>query len=298
MEDWGPGLAIILGIVEGLTEFLPVSSTGHLILVGHYLGFTGELAASIDIAIQLGSILAIVAYERAKLISFASGAARDQAGLRTLIRSGGQPGRRRSRKEWGDLLRRSLTEHQDLWFLIAILVAFVPAAIVGLLTHRWIKTYLFKPETVAGALILGGLVILAVESRRTEPRVHELKHVGLRSALAVGLAQCCALFPGVSRSGATIIGGMLGGMDRRVATEFSFFLALPTMLAATGYQIYNARDLLSAEDFLALGLGLLVAFFVGWAVIAGLLAFVKQHTLRLFGYYRIALGLIVLLVFV
>ncbi len=298
MEDWGPGLAIILGIVEGLTEFLPVSSTGHLILVGHYLGFTGELAASIDIAIQLGSILAIVAYERAKLISFASGAARDQAGLRTLIRSGGQPGRRRSRKEWGDLLRRSLTEHQDLWFLIAILVAFVPAAIVGLLTHRWIKTYLFKPETVAGALILGGLVILAVESRRTEPRVHELKHVGLRSALAVGLAQCCALFPGVSRSGATIIGGMLGGMDRRVATEFSFFLALPTMLAATGYQIYKARDLLSAEDFLALGLGLLVAFFVGWAVIAGLLAFVKQHTLRLFGYYRIALGLIVLLVFV
>ncbi len=298
MEDWGPGLAIILGIVEGLTEFLPVSSTGHLILVGHYLGFTGELAASIDIAIQLGSILAIVAYERAKLLSFASGAARDQAGLRTLIRSGGQPGRRRSRKEWGDLLRRSLTEHQDLWFLIAILVAFVPAAIVGLLTHRWIKTYLFKPETVAGALILGGLVILAVESRRTEPRVHELKHVGLRSALAVGLAQCCALFPGVSRSGATIIGGMLGGMDRRVATEFSFFLALPTMLAATGYQIYKARDLLSAEDFLALGLGLLVAFFVGWAVIAGLLAFVKQHTLRLFGYYRIALGLIVLLVFV
>ncbi len=298
MEDWGPGLAIILGIVEGLTEFLPVSSTGHLILVGHYLGFTGELAASIDIAIQLGSILAIVAYERAKLVSFLSGAARDQAGLRALIRSAGQSGHRRSGHDWADLLRRSLAEHKDLWFLIAILVAFVPAAMVGLLTHRWIKTYLFRPETVAGALILGGLIILVVESRRTEPRLHELRHIHLRSALAVGLAQCCALFPGVSRSGATIIGGMLAGMDRRVATEFSFFLALPTMLAATGYQIYKARDLLSAGDFLALGLGLIVAFFVGWAVIAGLLAFVKQHTLRVFGYYRIALGLVVLLVFV
>ncbi len=298
MEDWGPGLAIILGIVEGLTEFLPVSSTGHLILVGHYLGFTGELAASIDIAIQLGSILAIVAYERAKLVSFLSGAARDQAGLRALIRSAGQSGHRRSGHDWADLLRRSLAEHKDLWFLIAILVAFVPAAMVGLLTHRWIKTYLFRPETVAGALILGGLIILVVESRRTEPRLHELRHIHLRSALAVGLAQCCALFPGVSRSGATIIGGMLAGMDRRVATEFSFFLALPTMLAATGYQIYKARDLLSAEDFLALGLGLIVAFFVGWAVIAGLLAFVKQHTLRVFGYYRIVLGVVVLLVFV
>ncbi len=298
MEDWGPGLAIILGIVEGLTEFLPVSSTGHLILVGHYLGFTGELAASIDIAIQLGSILAIVAYERAKLVSFLSGAARDQAGLRALIRSAGQSGHRRSRHDWADLLRHSLAEHKDLWFLIAILVAFVPAAMVGLLTHRWIKTYLFRPETVAGALILGGLIILVVESRRTEPRLHELRHIHLRSALAVGLAQCCALFPGVSRSGATIIGGMLAGMDRRVATEFSFFLALPTMLAATGYQIYKARDLLSAGDFLALGLGLIVAFFVGWAVIAGLLAFVKQHTLRVFGYYRIVLGVVVLLVFV
>ncbi len=298
MEDWGPGLAIILGIVEGLTEFLPVSSTGHLILVGHYLGFTGELAASIDIAIQLGSILAIVAYERAKLVSFLSGAARDQAELRALIRSAGQSGHRRSRHDWADLLRHSLAEHKDLWFLIAILVAFVPAAMVGLLTHRWIKTYLFRPETVAGALILGGLIILVVESRRTEPRLHELRHIHLRSALAVGLAQCCALFPGVSRSGATIIGGMLAGMDRRVATEFSFFLALPTMLAATGYQIYKARDLLSAEDFLALGLGLIVAFFVGWAVIAGLLAFVKQHTLRVFGYYRIVLGVVVLLVFV
>lgn len=298
MDDWGPGLAIILGIVEGLTEFLPVSSTGHLILVGHYLGFTGELAASIDIAIQLGSILAIVAYERAKLASFLSGAARDQVGLRALIRSAAPSGQRRSRRDWADLLRRSLAEHKDLWFLIALLVAFVPAAIVGLLTHRWIKTYLFRPETVAGALIVGGLIILVVESRRAEPRLHELRHVGLRMALAVGLAQCCALFPGVSRSGATIIGGMLAGMDRRVATEFSFFLALPTMIAATGYQIYKARNLLSTDDFLALGLGLVVAFFVGWAVIAGLLAFVKQHTLRVFGYYRIALGVIVLLVFV
>lgn len=297
MEDWGPGLAIILGIVEGLTEFLPVSSTGHLILVGHYLGFTGELAASIDIAIQLGSILAIVAYERAKLVSFLSGAARDQAGLRALIRTRRQAHRRLSRGEWTDLLRQSLATHRDLRFLVALVVAFVPAAILGLLAHSWIKAYLFTPGTVAGALILGGLVILVVESRRAAPRLHDLRQVGLSSALAVGVAQCCSLFPGVSRSGATIIGGMLAGMDRRVATEFSFFLALPTMLAATGYQLYKARDLLTTEDFLALGLGLVVAFFVGWAVIAGLLAFVKRHTLRVFGYYRIALGVIVLLVF-
>lgn len=297
MEDWGPGLAIILGIVEGLTEFLPVSSTGHLILVGHYLGFTGELAASIDIAIQLGSILAIVAYERAKLASFLSGAARDQAGLRALLRAHRAPRHRWSPGDWIVLLRRSLAEHRDLWFLVALMVAFVPAAIVGLLAHRWIKTHLFTPETVAGALILGGVVILVVESRRQRPHQHDLRHIGLRSAFAVGVAQCCSLFPGVSRSGATIIGGMLAGMDRRVATEFSFFLALPTMLAATGYQIYKARDLLTTEDVLALGLGLVVAFFVGWAVIAGLLAFVKQHTLRVFGYYRIALGLVVFLVF-
>lgn len=297
MDGWGPGLAVILGVVEGLTEFLPVSSTGHLILVSHYLGFTGELAVSIDISIQLGSILAIVAYERAKLIALLSGAAQDQRAFRALVRASRSRGHRPSRSQWREIFRESLAAHRNLWFLTGLLVAFAPAAIVGLLTHHWIKTYLFTPGTVAGALIVGGLVILAVEARDANPSLRDLRHVGLLPALAVGVAQCCSLFPGVSRSGATIIGGMLAGMDRRVATEFSFFLALPTMLAATTYQLYKSRDLLTTADAAALGVGLLVAFLVGWAVIAGLLAFVKHHSLRVFGYYRILLGIIVFLVF-
>ncbi len=297
MESWGPELAVILGIVEGLTEFLPVSSTGHLLLVGHYLGFTGELAASIDIAIQLGSVLAIVAYERAKLFTLCSGAVIEQAALRRLIQSNRAPGRRLDSQAWASIIRQSAHTHRNLWFLIALLVAFFPAALVGLVAHSWIKAHLFTPHTVAGALIFGGLVILGVESRPARPSVRHLQEVKVPTALAVGIAQCCSLFPGVSRSGATIVGGMLAGMDRRVATEFSFFLALPTMIAATIYQIVKARSLLTNDDALALLLGLVVAFVVGWAVIAALLAYVKRHTLRVFGYYRIVLGVAVLVVF-
>lgn len=295
MESWGPELAVILGVVEGLTEFLPVSSTGHLILIGHSLGFTGNIAASIEISIQLGSILAIVAYERTKLYSLFSEAAREQAVLRTAIRDRRTPGSRLAAKSWRAILRESVEAHRNLWFLAGLVVAFFPAAVVGLFTHGWIKTYLFTPHTVAGALILGGLIILGVEARPNRARVLHLSHVGIPMALAVGIAQCFSLFPGVSRSGATIVGGLLAGMERRVATEFSFFLALPTMIAATTYQIVTARDLLSADDALALLLGLVVAFLVAWAVIAAFLAFVKRHTLRVFGYYRILLGFLVLL---
>ncbi len=297
MESWGPELAVILGIVEGLTEFLPVSSTGHLILVSHYLGFTGELAVSVDIAIQLGSVLAIVAYERAKLVALCSGAIQEQAALRRLIRSHRSPGRRLGREHWVSIIKQSAGTHTNLWFLIGLLVAFFPAALVGLLTHSWIKAHLFTPHTVAGALIVGGLVILGVESRPARPRVLDLQRVKVPTALAVGIAQCCSLIPGVSRSGATIVGGMLAGMDRKVATEFSFFLALPTMIAATGYQIFKSRSLMTTDDTLALLLGLVVAFVVGWAVIAALLSYVKRHTLRVFGYYRIVLGIVVLAIF-
>ena len=297
MEGWGPGLAAVLGIVEGLTEFLPVSSTGHLILVGHLLGFTGETASAIEISIQLGAILAIIVYERTKIVSLLRDATREQAALRALF-SSSRAGRTGT---IGDSLRtifvQSTAAHQNLWFLIGLLIAFFPAAIMGLALHKWIETYLFSPRTVAVALVVGGIIILLVERKVHSLSITRLDRIGLHHAFWVGLAQCASLFPGISRSGATIVGGLLVGMDRKIATEYSFFLALPTLLAATVYKLVKARELLSSQDLLALGLGLLVAFFVAWAVIAIFLAYVKRHTLDVFAYYRIVLGIIVLMVF-
>lgn len=301
MAEWGPGLAVLLGLVEGLTEYLPVSSTGHLIIVGHWLGFTGAVATSIEVSIQLGSILAVVAYERTKLATLLSQAAKEQASLRTLIRETKMDSAELSMSQglggWLSLLGRSADKHRNLWFFIGLGCAFLPAACVGLLAHKWIETYLFNPITVAAALIVGGLIILAVEAMQDRVRVIGLDRVGLATALWVGLAQCASLIPGVSRSGATIVGGLLAGMDRKTATEYSFFLALPTMIAATSYKLLKSRDLLTSADLLALGLGLLVSFLVAWAVIAAFLAFVKRHSLRAFAYYRILLGMTVLLVF-
>jgi undecaprenyl-diphosphatase len=284
MQSWGPELAIILGIVEGLTEYLPISSTGHLILVGHWLGFSGETAASVDIAIQLGAILAVIVYERRKLASFLSQAVTEQSLFRSLCGQG----------SWTAAVTQSMAEHKNLWFLIGLFVAFLPAAAVGLLSHRWIETNLFNPRTVAVASIVGGLIIMAVEAMQKEARVTRLEQVGVKMAWWVGVAQCVALIPGTSRSGATIIGALLAGMDRKTATEYSFFLALPTLLAATGYKLAKSAALFSTQDLLALGLGLIVAFLVAWAVIAGLLNFVKRHSLLVFAYYRIAMGLLVL----
>lgn len=288
MNEWGPGLAVILGIVEGLTEFLPVSSTGHLILVGHALGFDGEMAASAEISIQLGAILAVVAYERRKILSLYARASQEQRDLRALLGHG---------DSWGAVLRKSMATHSSLWFLMGLGLAFLPAAVVGFATHGWIKTHLFTPQTVAFSSILGGLIILAVEARRAQPRVQQLEHVGLRSALWVGVAQCASLIPGMSRSGSTIIGGLLAGLDRKVATEYSFFLALPTLIVATCYQMWKAREMFRQEDYAALALGLFVSFLVAWAVIAAFLTFVKRHTLRSFAYYRVAMGFVVLYVF-
>lgn len=294
MDRWGPALAALLGLVEGLTEFLPVSSTGHLILVSYWLGFTGEVATSVDISIQLGSILAVVVYERTKLASLFSGAVKEQAVLRAWLRRGRPTSGNPAGVSWGVVLRRSATDHPHLWFMIGLAAAFLPAAAVGLLAHRWIEAHLFTPTTVATALIAGGAVILLVEARRPPVRIDRLERVGVSNALQVGLAQCLSLIPGVSRSGATIIGAMLTGMDRKVAAEYSFFLALPTMLAATLYKLVKSRDLLSGQDLLALALGLLVAFFVAWAVIATFLGFLKRHSLRVFAFYRMLLGVIVL----
>ncbi len=284
MRSWGPELAIILGIVEGLTEYLPISSTGHLILVGHWLGFTGDIAASVEISIQLGAILAVIVYERHKLAAFLSQAAVEQVSFRTACRQ----------RSWREALAESLDRHRNLWFLAGLFVAFLPAAVVGLLSHDWIESMLFNPRTVAMASIVGGLIIMAVESVHKEARVTRLEQVGVKTAWWVGVAQCVALIPGTSRSGATIIGAMLAGMDRKTATEYSFFLALPTLIAATGYKLVKSAAVFSTDDLLALALGMVVAFFVAWAVIAGFLNFVKRHSLVVFAYYRIAMGVAVL----
>jgi undecaprenyl-diphosphatase len=290
MNEWGPGLATILGIVEGLTEFLPVSSTGHLILVGHFLGFEGDLAASADISIQLGAILAVIAYERHKLLSMIGLAAREQQNVSTMIRT-------RGTTPWLTILRTSWATHRNFWFLIGLGVAFLPAAAVGFLTHGWIKSHLFTPQTVAVSSIVGGVIILAVEARRDHARIHQLEQVSLGSAFWIGVAQCASLLPGMSRSGSTIIGGLFVGLDRKVATEYSFFLALPTLITATCYQMWKSRDVFQQDDYLALGIGMVVSFVVAWIVIAAFLSFVKKHTLRPFAYYRILMGIAVFYIF-
>ena len=290
MNEWGPALAVILGVVEGLTEFLPVSSTGHLILVGHALGFTGDIAANAEISIQLGAILAVMVFERGKISRLVSGAWEEQIAFRSFMQNG-------RHSSWVACLKASAQAHPHLWFIIGLGIAFLPAACVGVLAHGWIKTHLFTPQTVAATSIFGGIIILLVESVKRSDRVLHLEQVSPIQALYIGLAQCASLIPGMSRSGSTIIGGLLAGLDRKVATEYSFFLALPTIIAATLYETWKARAAFTDQDFLALAIGMVVSFLVAWAVIAAFLAYVKRHTLRVFAYYRIMLGIAVLLVF-
>jgi undecaprenyl-diphosphatase len=254
--------AIILGVVEGLTEFLPVSSTGHLIVVGHFLGFSGPVAVTFEIVIQLGAILGVLFYLWQKILA---------------------------------VLRGALQGGPSRLFVLGIGVAFLPAALVGLLTHEYIETHLFNPTTVAFALILGGVVILLVERYHPIFKLSELNQVRPLTALWVGMAQVLALFPGVSRSGATIMGGLLAGMRRDVATEFSFFLSIPTMLMATSYDFYKSRHLFVADDLWILGLGLGMAFLTALVVVATFLRFIKTHTFKPFAYYRIVFGLMVLM---
>jgi undecaprenyl-diphosphatase len=253
--------ALVMGLVQGLTEFLPISSTGHLIVVGQALSMTNETAKLFEVFIQLGSILAVVWAYRAKILS--------------LIVSFPSDGRTRR-------------------FGLGLAVAFVPAALVGLALHRSIKDYLFGPVTVAGALVIGGIVILLIERRDHSNCVSEADHVDLPTALAVGLAQITALFPGVSRSGATIMGGILAGMTRRAATEFSFFLAIPTMLAATMFDLLTHFSTLSKNDLEMLAIGFVSAFFSALWVVKWLLAFVSGHDFKPFAYYRILFGTILL----
>jgi len=253
--------ACILGIVEGVTEFLPVSSTGHLILAGNVLSFTGEKAKVFEIFIQLGAILAVVWLYRAKLFSVVCGIGKKES--------------------------NRFTEN--------ILIAFLPAAVIGLLTHWWIKAYLFNPVTVAAALIAGGFLIIIIEKTVKKPKVAGLDSIPAHFALGVGLAQVVSLFPGVSRSGATIMGGMAIGLDRKTATEFSFFLAIPTMFTATSYDLLKNVRYLAMADFYIFAVGFLIAFISALLVIKAFLRFITRSDFTLFAYYRIIFGLLVLL---
>ncbi|MBI2568938.1 MAG: undecaprenyl-diphosphate phosphatase [Candidatus Schekmanbacteria bacterium] len=256
-------VVIVLGIVEGLTEFLPISSTGHLILAGHLLSFTGPRADTFEIFIQLGAILAVAWEFRASL--------------------------------W-DLGRRQRRDAGARAFVANVALAFMPAAVVGLAAGSAIKAQLFGPATVATALIAGGVAIWLIETWIPERTPVDVEKLTWRQALGVGLAQIAALCPGVSRSAATIMGGMICGLDRRAATEFSFFLALPTLGAATVYDLLKSLDILSRADIAPFALGLLASFVSALLVIRGFLRYVRTHDFRPFAIYRVVLGLLVLAV--
>jgi undecaprenyl-diphosphatase len=254
--------AALLGLVEGVTEFIPVSSTGHLILVSHWLGETGEIAKTFDIFIQLGAILAIVWLYRARLRHTVLAATREPASRRLVIN---------------------------------LLIAFLPAAIVGFLAHDAIKTRLFNPTVVAIALIVGGLVILLIERLHPAERAADVADIGAGTALGVGLAQVVSLIPGTSRSGATIMGGYALGLSRRAATEFSFFLSVPVMFAATLYDLLKSRGALSAVDAPAFAVGFVTAFVSALIVVKAFLRYVSQHSFAAFAWYRIVFGAALLL---
>ena len=254
--------AAIMGIVEGLTEFLPISSTGHLILAGSLLGFTDAKAKVFEIAIQTGAILAVVIVYWQKI-------------RETLV--------------------ALPTSRQAQRFAGNVLIGFLPAVVLGLLFGKAIKAHLFTPQVVATAFILGAFVILWAESRpQSAARVQSVDDMTPLDALKVGLVQCLAMIPGTSRSGATIIGGMLLGLSRKAATDFSFFLAIPTLIGAGVYSLYKERALLSVADLPLFGVGLLFSFISAWICVRWLLRYIASHSFVPFAWYRIAFGLIVL----
>ncbi len=273
--------AVVMGVVEGLTEFLPISSTGHLILAGALLGFDDDKAKVFDIAIQTGAIVAVIIVYWQKIASTV-------VALPTQIEA-----------------RR---------FAVNVLIGFLPAVVLGLLFGKFIKTHLFTPTVVASTFILGGFVILWAEGwgRRStamhvidplqpehasvEPaaRIETVEAMAPIDALKVGLVQCLAMIPGTSRSGATIIGGMLLGLSRKAATDFSFYLAIPTLIGAGVYSLYKERALLSMDDLPLFAVGLVVSFISAWICVRWLLRYIATHSFVPFAWYRIAFGLVVL----
>jgi len=255
---------LIMGIVEGLTEFLPISSTGHLILAGSLLNFTGEKVKVFEIVIQAGAMLAVCWEYRVKIARVILDFNRDIAAKR---------------------------------FVVNLLVAFLPAVVLGLAFGKAIKAHLFKPVPVALAFIVGAFIIIWIERRQQRimySRVDSVDDMSVVDALKVGLAQCFALIPGTSRSGATIIGAMAFGLSRRAATEFSFFLAIPTLFGATVYSLYKERALLSAADLPMFGLGALSAFVSAFLCVRWLLRYISSHDFMIFAWYRIVFGVLIL----
>lgn len=254
MQTWQ---VILLGLIEGLTEFIPVSSTGHILLAGHFLGFDSP-GKTFEVLIQLGAILAILTVYSAKLLRLAAGV---------------------------------FTDARARWFVLAVLVAFLPAAIIGAIAHRYIKAVLFEsPWLICTTLVTGGIVLLVVDRLRLQPRHHDAMDFPLPLALMVGLCQCVAMIPGVSRSGATIVGALLLGADKRSATEFSFYLAMPTMAGAFAYDLYKNYANLSTDDVRAIALGFVVSFAAGVVVVRYLLDFVSRHGFAPFAWWRIFVG--------
>lgn len=246
--------ALILGAIEGFTEFLPISSTGHLILAGDLLGFKDTV---FDVVIQLGAILAVVAFSFGRLWQVLVGLPSDPAARR---------------------------------FALAVILAFLPAAVLGALFHKYIKD-MFDPWVVCVTLVLGGIVILVIERMSPRPRFRSIESIPMMTALGIGFCQAIAMIPGVSRAGATILGGELLGVDRRIATEFSFYLAIPTMLGATVFDLYKARDDLTTNGMGLIAIGFVMAFVVAIPVVKGLIGFVGRYGLTPFAWYRIIFGL-------
>lgn len=252
---------IVLGIVEGITEFLPISSTGHLIVVADLLNFEGSVGGTFEIFIQLGAVLAVIWYYRRDLWAQVKAA----------------PADRRVQRFW-----------------LAVLVAFVPAAIIGFVLHDWIKEVLFKPLVVAAALIVGGVVLLLVERRDHSGGTTSLYDVSSKQALGIGLAQTVALIPGTSRSAASIVGGLLGGLNRTTATAFSFYLAIPTLGLATVFDLVTSLDQITRGDAINLIVGMVVSFVAALLAIGWLLRYIATHDFRIFGWYRIVAGIVVI----
>lgn len=254
-------VAAVLGILEGLTEFIPVSSTGHILLAGHFLGFDSP-GRSFEVLIQLGAVLAVLGVYATRIAQILSAAPRDAAARR---------------------------------FVAAVLLAFLPAAFVGVLAHGFIKSVLFEtPMLIAVMLILGGIVLLWVDRTAKGAIYSRAEDLPLSVAFRIGLFQCVAMIPGVSRSGATIVGGLLLGADKRAAAEFSFFLAMPTMLGAFAYDLFKNRDILDASALGNIAIGFVAALVSALIVVRWLLGYVSQHGYALFGWWRILVGSVAL----
>ncbi len=255
-------IIILLGIVEGVTDFLPVSSTGHLILAGALLGFNSPASGTFEIVIQLGAILAVVVLYW--------------------------------RRFWDVLVGLFSAQPSAIAFTRNILLGFLPSAVIGLLVYKMVKQMLESPTIVAVALIVGGVAILVIERLVKQPKVHSVEGMSWKTALGIGLIQCLSMIPGTSRSGATIMGALSLGVDRKTAAEFSFFLAVPTMLAASGYDLYKTGGVLGHDEWLSIAIGFVVSFLVAIVVIRWFVGLVSKHGFAPFAWYRIIVGTVAL----